>query len=538
MRHDETSIAHGFESGAPAQITRVIDTTSGPVRGLINDGVHTFKGIRYGATPVGGLRWMPPRAPTPSKFILDCSDYGAPAMQMASGAIASPMGDYGMLMARAFTTPSELKIQNEDCLFLNLWTPATDNRKRPVMFWIHGGIFAYGSGNQPIYCMEDLARDYDVVAVNVNHRLNAFGYLYLGELMGDAYKSSGTVGIQDLVLALKWVKDNIANFGGDPGNVTIMGQSGGGAKVSILMSMDSAKGLFHKASIQSGPGLMVGRRGGATVAARSLLDELGVRPGDIKSLQALPAQTIIAAAFASEKKNSAGPRVPGMRRPPGFGFLPIVDDVAVTRDPFTPDAPAVSREVPLLVGYVKDEVTIFTAGEPWFRSLTESDLEQRIAMLGPKGRRLVEAWRRIRPDYSPTYLLTAAMSSMFAMGGSIALAERKAAQGGAPVHMWYMTWETPVAGGMFRTPHTMEIPFMLDSYRRVRIFAGPDPGAARMAKQFAGAWVAFARTGNPDCPEIPAWQPYDSSTRATMVFDLESKLVNDPNPEVRKILQA
>jgi para-nitrobenzyl esterase len=538
MREKESNTAYGPDSGFLPQITSIIDTTSGPVRGLINDGVHTFKGIRYGAPPVGPLRWMPPQRPTPSNSILDCSDYAAPAMQMASGATASPAGDYGMLMARVFTTPSELKTQNEDCLFLNVWTPSTDNRKRPVMFWIHGGIFAYGSGNQPIYCMEDLARDYDVVAVNVNHRLNAFGYLYLGELMGEAYKSSGTAGIQDLVLALKWVKDNIPNFGGDPDNVTIMGQSGGGAKVSILMSMESAKGLFHKASIQSGPGLMVSRKEIATRAAKSLLDELGIRPGDIKSLQALPAQTIIAAAFAADAKNVAGPRVPGMRRPPGFGYIPIIDDVAVTRDPFIPDAPAVSRDVPLLVGYVKDEVTIFTAGEPWFRKMTDRELESRIAMLGPKGKLLVDAWRKIRPDYSPTYLFTAAMSSMFAMGGSITLAERKAAQGGAPAYMWYMTWETPVAGGMFRTPHTMEIPLMLDSYRRVRAFAGPDPDAARMAKQFAGAWVAFARNGKPDCPEIPNWAAYDASKRATMVFDLESRVVNDPNSEVRKILRS
>src|SRR5208337_211481 len=203
MPKEASSVVGGAESGDLPQITRIIDTTSGPIRGLVNSGVHTFKGIRYGAPPVGPSRWMPAQKPAPSKVVLDCSDYGAPAMQMASGATASPATDFGMLMARVFTTPSELKIQNEDCLFLNVWTPATDNRKRPVMFWIHGGIFAYGSGGQPVYGMEDLARDHDVVAVNVNHRLNVFGYLYLGELMGDAYKSSGTAGIQDLVLALQ-----------------------------------------------------------------------------------------------------------------------------------------------------------------------------------------------------------------------------------------------------------------------------------------------------------------------------------------------
>jgi para-nitrobenzyl esterase len=519
-------------------VTQVVSTTSGRVQGLINDGVHTFKGVRYGAAPVGKLRWMPPQKPTPATAILDCSDYGAPAMQMATGTTAAPVSDFGMQMSRVFTTPSELKIQNEDCLFLNVWTPGTDSKARPVMFWIHGGGFAYGSGGQPIYCGEDLARDHNVVVVSVNHRLNLFGYLYLGEAMGDAFKDSGTVGMQDLVLALEWVKDNIAAFGGDPGNVTIMGQSGGGAKVSILMAMESAKGLFHKASIQSGPGLSVGRRENAAKAAKGLIDELGIKPGDIAALQAVPAQRLIEAAFAAQAKNATGPRMPGMPGGGGgFGFGPILDGVAITRDPFTPDAPAVSANIPILLGYTKDEMTLFTASQPWFGTMTEDQLKQFTTPI-PKGAALVDAWRKIRPDYSPTYLFTATISSLFAFGGSIKLGEAKAAQHGAPVYMWYMTWETPVAGGIFKSPHTMEIPFMMDSYRRVRAYVGPDPGAANMARQIASAWVAFARTGNPDCKEIPHWPAYDATARATMVFDTTSKVVNDPNVDVRKVLQS
>ncbi|HXC56763.1 MAG TPA: carboxylesterase family protein [Rhizomicrobium sp.] len=523
--------------GVPV-VTKVISTSSGRVQGLVNDGVHTFKGVRYGAPPVGALRWMPPQKPVPSTVILDCSDYGAPAMQMATGATAAPATDFGMQMSRVFTTPSELKIQNEDCLFLNVWTPGTDARARPVMFWIHGGGFAYGSGGQPIYCGEDLARDHDVVVVGINHRLNIFGYLYLGEAFGDAYKSSGTVGMQDIVLALEWVKDNIAGFGGDPGNVTIMGQSGGGAKVSLLMAMDSAKGLFHKASIQSGPGLVTGRKEAAAKAAHGLLDELGIKAGDLAALQAVPAARLIEAAFAAQAKASTGPRLPGMPGGGGgFGFGPILDGVAITRDPFVPDGPAVSAEVPLLLGYTKDEMTLFTAGSPWFGTMTEDQLRQFTAPI-PKGPAIVEAWRKIRPDYSPTYLFTATISSMFAFGGSVKLGEAKAAQHAAPVYMWYMTWDTPVAGGIFKSPHTMEIPFMMDSYRRVRAFVGPDPGAANMARQIAGAWVAFARSGKPDCKEIPHWPAYDATTRATMVFDTRSKVVMDPNAEVRKILQS
>jgi para-nitrobenzyl esterase len=521
--------------GSPV-VTKVVDTTSGRVQGLVNTGVHTFKGVRYGAPPVGALRWMPPQKPEKVSYILDCSDFGAPAIQMASGATAAHATDFGLQMNRAFTTPSDIKIQNEDCLFLNVWSNGTDTQKRPVMVWIHGGGFAYGSGGQPIYDMEALAREYDVCCVSMNHRLNVFGYLNLADAFGAPYASSGTVGMQDLVLALEWVRDNIANFGGDPGNVTIMGQSGGGAKVSILLAMESAKGLFHKASIQSGPGLTVGKKDQAAKNAQALLDELGVK--DVKGLQALPPQAILAATEKAAAKIN-GPRMPGMRGGgAGFSFGPIVDGVAITRDPFTPDAPAVSANVPIMIGYTKDEMALFMAAEPWFGTMTEDQLKQFIGFSGPKGPAVLDAWRKLRPDYSPTYLFVATISSMFAMGGSITLAERKYAQHGAPIYMWEMVWETPVANGIFKAPHCMEIPFMLNSWRRVPQFVGPAKEAEHMAKQIAGAWVAFARTGVPNGPATPAWPAYTPDTRATMLFDHTSKVVNDPFSDVRKVLES
>src|SRR5215471_14030588 len=522
------------EFGIPV-VTRVITTTNGRVQGLINYGIHTFKGIRFGAPPIGPLRWMPPQKPDPWKIILDCSDYGAPAMQIASGIIAAPVSDFGMQMGRVFTTPSELKIQNEDCLFLNVWTPGTDNKKRPVMVWIHGGGFAFGSGGQTIYEGEDLAREKDLVVVSMNHRLNLFGYMYLGELMGESYKSSGSVGMQDLVLMLEWVRDNIAAFGGDPGNVMIMGQSGGGAKVSILLSMPSAKGLFHKASIQSGPGLRVGRKENATRIAKALLDELKIAPGDIKALQAVPAPTLIQAATKVASRMAPPGIGPGSGGP--GGFAPILDGVAIVRDPFDPDSPEISVDVPILIGSVKDEWTIFTAAEPWFGAMTEGDLDQRLKPFGPRGQALLAAFRKIHPDYSPTYLFISAISAP-ALGNSITLAERKAAQNKAPIYMWYLTWETPVLNGAFKTPHTMEIPFMMYSYNRVRAYVGPGPEPEEMARQFSDAWAAFARTGKPDAPSIPHWPAYDPATRATMIFNLKSHVVNDPNPEVRKVLQG
>ena len=516
------STEHG--PGVPIP-TRVVRTRSGPVQGLVIGGINHFKGIRYGAAPIGRLRFMPPQPVEPWTAIYDATDFGAPAMQLASGTTVDTTNDFGMQMHRVFTTPSDIKIQNEDCLFLNVWTPAPDAGKRPVMVWIHGGGFAYGSGSQPIYQGDGLARFGDAVVVSVNHRLNVFGYLNLAEAMGADYASSGTVGMQDLVLALQWVRDNIAAFGGDPGNVMIMGQSGGGQKVSILMAMPSAKGLFHRAAIQSGPGLTLGRPGPAAAAARRFLDALGVKPGDRAALEAIPAPVLI--ATAARLGGGAGGR--------GAGGGPIVDGVAIPRDPFSPDAPQVSADVPILIGWAKDEWTIFTAGEPWFGKLTEAELQARVKPMGEGGARLLAALRRAYPHYSPTYLWVQ-MISVRVMQGSETLAERKAAQGGAPAYVYMTSWETPVSGGIFKTPHTMEIPFMLYNFDRVRAFVGPGPEPKHMADQMAGAWVAFARTGNPDHAGIPHWPPFDARTRPVMDFNLKSRVVDDPLPEVRQAL--
>jgi para-nitrobenzyl esterase len=240
----------------PVVVTKVVKTTNGDVQGLLKDGVQILKGIRYGAPLVGPLRFMPPAKPKPWKGVADATEFGAPAIQMAPPISTSPATDFGRQLATIYPTPAEIKIQNEDCLFLNVWTPALGGgARRPVMVWLHGGGFAYGSGAWPIYDSANLAKKGDVVVVTVNHRLNVFGYLYLGQLGNDAYAPSGNAGMLDLVAALQWVRDNVEAFGGDPGNVTIMGESGGGAKVSTLLAMPAAKGLFHRAVIQSGPGL-------------------------------------------------------------------------------------------------------------------------------------------------------------------------------------------------------------------------------------------------------------------------------------------
>ncbi len=509
-------------------VTKVVKTTSGDVQGLQHDGVQVLKGIRYGAPPVGALRFMPPAKPKPWKGVADATEFGAPAMQMAPPISTSPATDFGRQLATIYPTPAEIKIQNEDCLFLNVWTPALGSgTRRPVMVWLHGGGFAYGSGAWPIYDGANLAKKGDVVVVTVNHRLNVFGYLDLGQLGNDAYAKSGNAGMLDLVAALEWVRDNIEAFGGDPGNITIMGESGGGAKVSTLLAMPAAKGLFHRAVIQSGPGLKGAPKDAATRAAKGVLDELQVNAADTKALQGIPAEDILAAAFAAAAKAGGGP-MGGMMR-----LSPVVDGVVLPSDPFTPVAPAISAGVPILIGSNKDEMTLFTAGEPWFGRLTDAQLVERAkAIAGSKAEPLIAAFRKLHPDYSPTYLLVQVLTAQAMFGGSITLAERKAAQKAAPVYMYYLVWETPVANGLFKSPHTLDIPFMFDNVDKARVLVGPGPQPEALARQMSDAWLAFARTGNPN------WPPYTPGRRATMLFDVESRVVDDPNAEVRKILQS
>ncbi len=525
-RADDPQIAHrGLAAKGPGipVPTPLVQAPCGPIQGLVIEGVCHFKGIRYGLAPVGARRWKPPEPVPAWSSRYDAADFGAPAMQLAAGTVSQADNDFSFQMHQVFTTPSEMKVMNEDCLFLNVWTPAPDARKRPVMVWIHGGGFAYGSGSQPIYQGDGLAKAQDVVVVSVNHRLNLFGYLYLGEAMGPDYAGSGTVGMQDLVLALKWVRDNIAAFGGDPDNVMIMGQSGGGFKVSILLAMESAKGLFHKAAIESGPGLKVGRKAAAGAYTDKLLAALKIDKGDIAALQAVPAETLLAAAEGLKGT--------------GFGPSPILDDVAITRDPFSPDAPSVSRDVPILVGWCKDEWTIFTASEPWFGKMTEAQLQERIKPFGSPGQKLLAAIRAAFPTYSPTYLYVELLSSRMMLGSEV-LADAKAAQGGAPVFVYRMDWETPVSDGVFKAPHTMEIPFVLYSYDKVRTFVGEGPEPGRMAAQIGGAWAAFARTGRPDHPGLPHWPAYNDATRRVMVFNTASKVEDDPMADLRETLQS
>jgi para-nitrobenzyl esterase len=502
--------------------TGPIATTAGPIRGYRDGGLEIFKGVRYGAAPVGALRFKPPTSPAPWREPVDTLSLGAPAIQV----VGKPGELTGGRSAGDPAAPGQPG-SSEDCLFLNIWTPACDTAKRPVMVWLHGGGFGAGSGGAAMYDGEALALRGDTVIVTINHRLNVFGYLHLGQLGG--HPSSGMAGMLDIVQALEWVRDNIAGFGGDPANVTIFGESGGGFKVSILLAMDGARGLFHKAVIQSGPGLRVTPTQQATAIARALLDALGIKPGDLAVLESLPAETIQDAANI----------LPAELRRGGMGMAPCIDGITLTRDPFAPDAPLSAHDVPVLIGTNKDESTLFLRGTPGWLTLTEEELAERArAAAKDKAPALLAELRRVFPAYEPPFLLSALQTAMGMWFGSVQIAERKAAQGGAPAYMYQLTWETPVARGQLKSPHALEIPLVFDNVEKARSFVGRGEEPQAVAEQMSAAWLAFARTGDPNAPGLPHWPAYDARGRATMMFDVESRVENDPYAGVRAILEA
>ncbi|HEX3701404.1 MAG TPA: carboxylesterase family protein [Phenylobacterium sp.] len=502
---------------APRALTEVIQTSNGPVRGYDEDRLKVFKGLRYGAAPTGLARFRPPSRPAPWTEPVEAVAYGAPAIQsgLAPGERRSSPADP--------PAPDE-PASSEDCLFLNVWTPGLDAAKRPVMVWLHGGGFANGSGGAAMYDGGNLARQGDTVLVTVNHRLNVFGYLHLGEVFGPEYAQSGVAGMLDIVQALQWVADNIAAFGGDPANVTIFGESGGGWKVSLLMAMPPARGLFAKAIIQSGPGLTAKPKAEADTVARQLLADLGVATPE--GLAALSTEAI---SYASVKLAGEPMRL----------YTPVLDGTAIPRHPFEPDASPLNADVPVLIGTNKDENTLFLFSHPRFGAFGAEDIaKQAKATVGARADDLVAALRRAYPDYSDTHIYSAIGTVTGMWGGSVKLAERKAAQGSAPAYMYLLTWETPVAKGRLRTPHAVEIPLVFDNVEKARNFVGRGEGPEVLARQMSAAWLAFARTGSPDAPGLPDWPAYDAERRATMIFDLESRVESDPLPEVRKVLQA
>jgi para-nitrobenzyl esterase len=498
--------------------TQIVKTSNGPIRGRVdNRGLYVFKGVRYGAPPVGDLRFKPPRKPDPWTEVVDAYKYGARAIQAAGGSATGP------------DTPG----MSEDCLFLNVWTSGLDNKKRPVMVWLHGGGFSSGSGGDSITEGGNLARKGDVVVVSVNHRLNVFGYLQFSKEWGSEYVSSGQAGMLDIVLSLEWVRDNIARFGGNPGNVTIFGESGGARKVPMLMAMPPAKGLFHKAIIQSGSGLDAPSRAEATSLGRELLKNLGIAEGDREALKRAGTQAIFDAQPAAVPAASPA----GQLTMPIGGFVPCVDGIALPRKPFIPDAPPISAKIPVLIGSNKDEMTIFRARDSKFGASTDEEFTAYVRKQLPgKAEALIPALRAAFPGYSPSHLITAMETLKGYWIATVIQAERKAAQGAAPVYVYLLAWETPVDGGRLRSHHALDLPLVFNNVETALSMVGSGPEPQRVADQMSSAWIAFARSGDPNTDALPQWRPYDLKSRATMIFNLDSRLQNDPYSEIRRIL--
>jgi para-nitrobenzyl esterase len=493
----------------------IVETASGKVRGVIQSGTHTFRGIPYGASTAGSNRFMPPRKPEPWTGVREAFQNGPTAPQ--------PAGPPNALILNH----KEPALQGEDCLVMNVFTPGVnDGRKRPVMVWLHGGGFASGAGSAHSFDGTYLARSGDVVVVSVNHRLNIFGYLYLADAGGEKYADSGNAGLLDVVAVLQWVHENIAQFGGNSGNVTIFGQSGGGLKISTLLAMPPAKGLYHKAIIESGSLLKGIHREDANKTTDRLLAKLGLQANQVDELQKLPMERLVAAI---DTRGAAPGTIP-------FNFGPVVDGRSLPSDPFDPAAPDISADVPLIIGSVNTEGTFFTPPESPLYSLDEAGMRTRLTpRFGEATDKLIDLYRKEMPNASPSQIYF--MINAFP-AAAITQAERKTAQGKAPVFMYLFTWETPVEGGKRHSPHTIELPFVFHNVMEQPEEVGNGPELQPLADKVSGAWSAFAHTGNPSVAGTPKWLAYTANERATMIINNEWKLVNDPRHEVRLIMNS
>ena len=501
----------------------IAETSYGKIRGVDNDGIKVFKGIPYGASTAGANRFMAPAEPAKWTGVRDALQYGHSAPQSDP---AAPPRAPGALTISGQNLPAE----GEDCLVLNIWTPSVESggggRKRPVMFWCHGGGFASGSGSSPDNDGTNLARRGDVVVVTINHRLNVLGFANLSEFSRD-FAASGDAGMLDIVQALKWVRANISEFGGDPNTVMIFGQSGGGRKVETLLAMPSAKGLFHRAVIESGAAIKVIDKDVAVRNSELLLAKLGIDKANVRELQRIPVDKIMAAHFAVIKEH------PGVDQTTA-GFSPTVDGQILPQHPFHPTASPVSSHVPVMIGSTRTEMTLSSMNDPSAFSLSDGEMRGRVKdLLGGQASPIVDLYRKLNPGASPSDIYFLIASDYRYGAPTMKIAERRAALGKAPVYLYYFTWETPVMGGRLKSPHTMEIPFVFDNVKISTRMTGGGEDAMALADKVSDAWIAFARTGNPNTPKLPKWPAFTAKDRATMVIDNVSKVVNDPLREQR-----
>lgn len=480
-----------------------IETSLGKVRGISVGKVNAFRGIRYGADTAGARRFLAPVKPAPTSGVFDAFEWGPEAPQ------ASPHTEIPEVRATVPQTG-----MSEDCLRLNVWTQSASG-KRPVMVWLHGGGFTSGNGSYTIYDGTNLARRQDVVMVTINHRLNSFGFTYLD---GQA----ANVGMLDCIAALEWVRDNISRFGGDPANVTIFGQSGGGAKVSTLLAMPGAKGLFHRAIIQSGSNLVGVAKADAIKATQTFMAKVGAK--SLADLQKLPMQQLIDATNSTQ----------------GLRNSPVVDGVTLPANPFSPSAPAISANVPVLIGTTETEVTFFP-NQP-IDPIDDAQLLARTKAAIPgatdaQAKDVIGIYRKGRPGVSNIDVALILESDQRFLPGVMTQAELKSAQP-APVYMYYFTWRTPVHDGKLKSLHTLDIPFATANVQESPTMTGTGKDRLPLEEKMSTAWANFARTGNPNHKGLPTWPKFETKTRATMILDNECKVVNDPHGAEHKAVAA
>jgi para-nitrobenzyl esterase len=493
----------------------VAETAYGKIRGTLAEDIKVFKGIPYGQNTAGANRFMPPLKPVRWSGVRDAIAYGPTAPQTV-GAVGARPG-----------SPAE----DEDCLVLNVFTPSVSGGKRAVMVWLHGGGFATGSGSSAMTDGTRMAQASDVVVVTINHRLNVLGSTYLGEAAGPDFALSGAVGILDIVAALQWVRENIAHFGGDPDLVTIFGQSGGGRKVATLMSMPSAKGLFHRGIIESGALLRLTAPEDAIRATALLLAELGLNASQAREMQSVPIARLLAANAAVQKKITL--REPGMTP-----SSPMVDGKALPAHPWDPAAPAVSANVPLLIGWARTEETSYDRPTPEKLSLDEAGLVKRAAeRLRGDPDPVIRAFRQAHPKATPWDLWILIATDHPRGAYSRELARRKVAQRGAPVYVYRFDWETPEGGGHMRSPHGVEVPFVFNNIKIAGPLISRMPEAHALAGKVSASWAAFARTGNPNTAKLPTWPAYTANSRETMLFHNDSRVASDPDRVARLAME-
>jgi para-nitrobenzyl esterase len=528
--------AAALSSPGPANATGefvAVDTVEGRLRGQRQGDICVFRGVRYAEPPVGPARFR--AAPPLAKWhgSRDALSWGHPALQAPGQVfgINEPMAD-------------------EDCLVLNIWTPAVnDGRRRPVMFYCHGGGFSVGSGASVFQDGYNLAREYDVVVVESNHRLGIMGYLFLADVMGQPYASSANAGMLDIVAALAWTQRNIEAFGGNPGNVMVWGESGGGAKTSCIYAMPAAAPYFHKASIESGPGVRMTEREQANRTTRWVLDQLGLSPAEARKLLEVPASRLLQVQLNPPPGGSLSPT--GGRKGIGAsgigGFSPVVDGIVLPAHPFDPVAPAISADKPLLVGSNQDEIVFFYmyGADKAALALDESNLLPHLTRLfGPNGQKLLGVYRRTRPNASPSEIAVAIESAAFAGAGAIAIAERKLAQARAPVFMYLMADHVnatvPGTNYPMGAMHAMDIRLKFDNVaaseaRTPSLTPEERAEHEKAAKNMSQMWAEFARSSQPSAPGQPDWPAYNLDSRATMVIAAHCHVALDPYPTERQI---